>query len=261
MTESKIELTERLRREGRWAEASKFKDTALKEFRAKGMKRTEAAEAAWGAMATAFPPLPPIEPPPILPPTVASKPPSALEEAASCQTGHAAGFTMIPAAWGTIPDSAPLDAEVDWVHQNRVLVVEERPGGSVRLHWDRARKPAPSFGAINLMEFAATNRKGFMDILQRVKPDGGEAEIVQREKKSVAEIRKILQQMNAEIDAKLLDDVSQGVRDRVRALLGDWSRRHALTLSEEAATSLEAHVADLVQHCLDATAKAGSEAR
>jgi hypothetical protein len=57
MNESKIELTERLRREGRWAEASKFKDTALADFRAKGMKREEAAEAAWAAMAEAYPPL------------------------------------------------------------------------------------------------------------------------------------------------------------------------------------------------------------
>ena len=30
MNESKIELTERLRREGRWPEASKFKDEALR---------------------------------------------------------------------------------------------------------------------------------------------------------------------------------------------------------------------------------------
>jgi hypothetical protein len=61
MEESKIELTERLRREGRWAEASKFKDTALKEFRSKGMRKAEAAEKAWSAMAKAYPPLPPLE--------------------------------------------------------------------------------------------------------------------------------------------------------------------------------------------------------
>lgn len=60
MTESKIELTERLRREGRWAEASRFKDVAIKEFRAKGTKRTEATEAAWEAMAKAYPPLAPV---------------------------------------------------------------------------------------------------------------------------------------------------------------------------------------------------------
>ena len=55
MNESKIELTERLRREGRWAEASKFKDTVLAECRAKGFKRDEASEAAWKAMEQAYP--------------------------------------------------------------------------------------------------------------------------------------------------------------------------------------------------------------
>jgi hypothetical protein len=57
MNESKIELTERLRRQGRWGEASRFKDTALREFRGKGMTKAEAAEAAWNAMAEAYPPL------------------------------------------------------------------------------------------------------------------------------------------------------------------------------------------------------------
>jgi len=57
MTESKIELSERLRRENRWDEASRFKDTAVKDFKSQGMKRTEATEAAWEAMAEAFPPL------------------------------------------------------------------------------------------------------------------------------------------------------------------------------------------------------------
>ena len=49
MNESKIALTDRLRREGRWAEASKFKDAALADFRAKGMKRDEAGAAAAAA--------------------------------------------------------------------------------------------------------------------------------------------------------------------------------------------------------------------
>jgi len=49
MDESKIELTERLRREARWAEASKFKDAALADFRAKGMKRDEAAQVSLGS--------------------------------------------------------------------------------------------------------------------------------------------------------------------------------------------------------------------
>jgi hypothetical protein len=57
VTESKIELTERLRLDGRWQEASRFKDTVLRECRAKGMKKAEASDAAWTAMAEAFPPL------------------------------------------------------------------------------------------------------------------------------------------------------------------------------------------------------------
>ena len=51
MPESKIVLTERLRREGRWDEASEFKDKSVAKFRADGLKRGEAAEAAWAAMA------------------------------------------------------------------------------------------------------------------------------------------------------------------------------------------------------------------
>lgn len=58
MDESKIELTERLRRENRWEEASNFRETARADFRAKGMNRKEAAEAAWASTAESYPPLP-----------------------------------------------------------------------------------------------------------------------------------------------------------------------------------------------------------
>ncbi len=57
MNESKIDLTERLRQEGRWSEASKSKDEIVKKLRADGMKRTEAREEAWEKMSEAYPPL------------------------------------------------------------------------------------------------------------------------------------------------------------------------------------------------------------
>ncbi|MCX7428998.1 MAG: hypothetical protein NTW96_25650 [Planctomycetia bacterium] len=57
MSESKIVATERLRREGRWEEAGRFRKTVLRECRAKGMKKAEASDAALTAMAEAFPPL------------------------------------------------------------------------------------------------------------------------------------------------------------------------------------------------------------
>jgi hypothetical protein len=62
MQESKIELTERLRREERWSEASAFKDEYVKKLRAEGMKRALAVEQAWEKMAELYPPLPVIEP-------------------------------------------------------------------------------------------------------------------------------------------------------------------------------------------------------
>jgi hypothetical protein len=57
MNESKITLTDRLRREGRWEQACIFRDQKRREFRAAGMSKVEAREAAWEAAAAAFPPL------------------------------------------------------------------------------------------------------------------------------------------------------------------------------------------------------------
>jgi len=58
MTESKIELTHRLEREGRWNEASEFRDRVRREQREAGQSRAAANEAAWNRMAEEFPPLP-----------------------------------------------------------------------------------------------------------------------------------------------------------------------------------------------------------
>ncbi len=54
MNESKIELTERLRCEGRWSEAGRFKDATIRKLRAEGVSRRDAAEQAWAAMAEAY---------------------------------------------------------------------------------------------------------------------------------------------------------------------------------------------------------------
>lgn len=83
MTESKIHLTERLRCEGRWAEASKFKDETIRRLRQGGMKRAEAGEQAWREMATAYPPLPPAEPAPD--PAAADEPTAGTAEDAVTQ--------------------------------------------------------------------------------------------------------------------------------------------------------------------------------
>jgi len=146
---------------------------------------------------------------------------------------------------------------VDWVHQNRALVVEERPSGPSRLHWIRARSPAPSYGAVNLMEFAAINRKGFMDLLVRVKPGGGEKEGSSddnREEMQIADVERILRDFDRQSEEELVKDVPGAVQNRVRELLDDWGRRSGLAIPIEARDSLGAHLARLVQDAADVIA-------
>lgn len=58
MKESRIDATDRLRREGRWGEASLRRDEARKQLRSEGKNRREANDEAWEAMLEQFPPLP-----------------------------------------------------------------------------------------------------------------------------------------------------------------------------------------------------------
>ena len=55
--ESKINATDRLRREGRWEEASQFRDQVKQQLRTEGKSRQEANDAAWAAMIAKYPPL------------------------------------------------------------------------------------------------------------------------------------------------------------------------------------------------------------
>ena len=57
MQESKIELTDRLRREDRWTAASLYRDQLRKRLRAERMPRKQANEESWRLMAEEFPPV------------------------------------------------------------------------------------------------------------------------------------------------------------------------------------------------------------
>lgn len=216
------------------------------------MKRAEASEAAWNAMLEAFPPLVPADRPTEPPPGAASESTHG-EEAARCVSDGAAGLPPVADTWGEIPDSAPFEAEVEWVHQNRVLVVEERPSGSARLHWNRARNPAPSYGAINLMEFAATNRAKFMDVLLRVKPGSEEQEEeAKSDDPSLEEVERMLAEMTRQWEQDLAKDVPLTVQAKVRGLVVDWKARQGLEMSLEAIESLGLQMMGIVGDCIRA---------
>jgi hypothetical protein len=180
MNESKVELMDRLRREGRWAEASKLKDTALADFRAKGMKRDEAAAAAWEAMAEAYPPLP--------------------EADAVVSSSRVQGLGDVPESWGAIPSNASLQSELSWVTANRLKVVEETPGGTIRVRLERAGSPAPSRAAIGWLETSIRAYSKFIDICARsLKDEVDEQAMVKRERMAVEEIQGLLAEMRSDV--------------------------------------------------------------
>ena len=55
--ESRIAATHRLQSEGRWDEASSFRDEVRRELRDKGLSRKAANEQAWPKMIEKFPPV------------------------------------------------------------------------------------------------------------------------------------------------------------------------------------------------------------
>jgi len=186
----------RWRREGRARAVSKDRKRWAEGFFAEGdgMTKTKAEDKAFELALEKYPPLSP------LPRQRAKQRTEPLVESPSGAAWgnweHEIGGCDVPASWGDLPESAPFDAEVEWVHQNMVLVIEERGTKTPLFHWDRAQKAAPSHGARNLMQFAASNRAGFMNMLQRVKPGaGGEEDIVRREKVKIEEIERILEEL------------------------------------------------------------------
>jgi len=61
MAVDKLAVMERLRLEGRWEHAQRFKFAKIKEYRSQGMERSEARERAWADTEAEFPPLPPAD--------------------------------------------------------------------------------------------------------------------------------------------------------------------------------------------------------
>ena len=178
MNESKIALTERLRREGRWNAASKFKDDALRDFRAKGMKRDEASEAAWEAMEQAYPP-------------IAAVAATADMQAEVATDTRIHGLSEIPAGWPTLPANASLQAEISWVSANRLRV---RDGNGVDL--SRALSPAPSYSALSWLETSILFPSKFADIsVKATANQEDEQEHIRREKMAIEEIRGLLAEM------------------------------------------------------------------
>ena len=181
MEEAKNVLTKRLRREGRWEEASLFKDEVKNWLRASGLKRAEANEKAWDEMAEKYPPLPEPELP--AEPESVEKPPEEAEPAGPVK----ADFEQA---------RVRLSEELDWAHQNWALT-------------DVEPKDAPSQGAWSFLLMACSDTKGFYALWQRCNmrdSDDESQEFEDDARHSVAEINKRIEEIRSAALRTCADD-------------------------------------------------------
>ncbi len=101
----------------------------------------------------------------------------------------------IPLEWGELPLHAKWADEVEWVHQNRSSCIVERAGKANKIELSFAQWPAPSKGAIGMMQDCSRNPQAFMrDVILKAKnaDTEDESERIIEEKKSIQDVRKAL---------------------------------------------------------------------
>ena len=183
----------RWRREGRDIVAHAFRGRVRDECRTKGMSRRDAHDHAWVATIAAFPP----EGQPATEVPMPDEPAKA-EAADGNGNGQGQGIGDLPAGWPTLPSNASLPVEIGWVQSNRLVVVEEQPGGATRVHLDRAHEPAPSRGALGWLDISIRNHAKYVDVVARVlQTVQDEQEHTRRERTTMDDMEALLLEMNA----------------------------------------------------------------
>lgn len=199
--ETKAEADKRWQREGIADQVAAFREAARQEYRKANprCRRDEARDYAWRRAMAEFPPpgvevepVPRAEPPEPEPEDEEAEdpePPPAPEPAV-------AGLGAIPSSWPPLPPNASLAAEIQWVQASRIDVVEELPSGAVRVHLDRADRPAPSKAALGWLETSIRSFTKYCDIAAKATNQlDNEREHVRREKMAIEEIRSLLAEM------------------------------------------------------------------
>ena len=185
--ETRIQATDRWRRESRVDEVAKFRQQVRDACRKGGWSKGEAMERAWAEAFKAFPP-----------PAEEEAKPGEAAPAVSIrgESGRIHGLGSIPKAWGELPTNASLQAELGWVQANRLLVVEEQASGATTVSLAKAQGPAPSMAALGWLETSIRAYSKYVDVVARgLKDEVDEAEHVRRERMAIEDIRALLQEM------------------------------------------------------------------
>lgn len=111
--------------------------------------------------------------------------------------GAIQGLGEIPEGWPAMPSNASLGAELGWVQANRLSVVEERPGKATVVRLGRAASPAPSLAALGWLETSIRSYAKYVDVAAKAASGGDDDEgtVMRRERKSVDEVKALLDEM------------------------------------------------------------------
>lgn len=175
----------RLNREGRWKNLEPLKDEMIVGAKAQGMPAEEAREWAYSELDRLYPPLPP------------KKTKKEEAEESKPEAATVSGLGEIPLSWGKLPANSKQSIEVQWVQANRLLVVEEKPGGSTVVDLSKADSPAPSMGALGWLETSIRTYAKYVDVVGKsLATSSDETEQVRRERMAIEEIRSLLAEMH-----------------------------------------------------------------
>jgi hypothetical protein len=180
--ETRIEATDRWRREGRSEEVQAFRVKARQTCQRAGMSQEEAGVVAWREAMSKFPPLPESE-----------ESAEVLVEPRAVR-GQVSGLGRIPESWGELGATSTLTKDLEWVNANRLWIVRETGSGGFVVELERASEAAPSRSALSWLELSIKNPSKFMDLVaKKLGEDGGvdDEEFVRAERMSIAEIEGI----------------------------------------------------------------------
>ena len=224
MTESKIVATERLRREGRWAEASLWRDEKRKQLRADGQTKANANEASWQAMIEEFPPL-------------------AMEEDVSSEQPGTVELIDL----GNYDSQPDMSRDILWVYENLVMkgvTAEDAPclGAWAQLQW--ARQDKNRF-------FEQVLPKAMDSIEKKTKEDSAPV----KGERLITDIEKMVADCQLQWERDAVAHMPDTIRETVSARIKDWERRFRLDLAPEARESWTLKMLKIVDQAITAMTK------
>ena len=190
-----LAVSKRLMSEGRWAEAEPIRDQMMRECRKQsGMTKEQAQAWTYAELHRMYPPLAETTTPEAAGDGQSPNGESAAAGGLShAREGQLQGLERIPDDWPSLPDNAPLPAELSWVQAHRLRIVEERPTGATVVHLARAGSPPPSWATLGWLETSIRSYAKFVDICAKgLASQDLESDLVKRERRSIEDVRRLL---------------------------------------------------------------------